>query len=164
MLKYDFIKVFGWANFRSLTIWTKTTIGASTLTSLKEPMKKVLRIMTRKFWSLSILVSLTSKILFCRKLFRQSNRSSPDSTKHRVDHQVRPQAQSISSSWWSLPGAEIHPPFLFWPNQFQDNIYHPESKFYSFKRVLCEMGEPYSTRQAQSSLNQWTFRAILAKS
>jgi alanine transaminase len=27
---------------------------------------------------------------------------------------------------------------------YQDNVYDPKSKFHSFKKVMTEMGEPYS--------------------
>ena len=28
--------------------------------------------------------------------------------------------------------------------KFQDNVYAEGSKFHSFKKVLCEMGKPYT--------------------
>ncbi|KAG5685019.1 hypothetical protein PVAND_014222 [Polypedilum vanderplanki] len=34
--------------------------------------------------------------------------------------------------------------FIFADEVYQDNIYAPDSKFFSFKKVLTEMGEPYS--------------------
>lgn len=40
--------------------------------------------------------------------------------------------------------------FLFADEVYQDNVYDPESKFFSFKKVLMEMGEPYSKMELAS--------------
>lgn len=43
--------------------------------------------------------------------------------------------------------------FLFADEVYQDNIYHEGSKFYSFKKVLTEMGEPYSSMELASFMS-----------
>ncbi|VDL87593.1 unnamed protein product [Nippostrongylus brasiliensis] len=40
--------------------------------------------------------------------------------------------------------AHRHRLFLMADEVYQDNIYAPGSKFYSFKKVMTEMGEPYN--------------------
>lgn len=40
------------------------------------------------------------------------------------------------------PGVRVTP--LLHPQVYQDNIYAKDSAFYSFKKVLSEMGPPYS--------------------
>lgn len=43
--------------------------------------------------------------------------------------------------------------FLFADEVYQDNIYAEGSKFYSFKKVLIEMGEPYSNMELASFMS-----------
>lgn len=43
--------------------------------------------------------------------------------------------------------------FLFADEVYQDNVYAPGSKFYSFKKVLTELGEPYSSMELASFMS-----------
>lgn len=43
--------------------------------------------------------------------------------------------------------------FIFADEVYQDNIYAPGSKFYSFKKVITEMGEPYSKMDMASFMS-----------
>nr|CAI5856952.1 unnamed protein product [Callosobruchus analis] len=43
--------------------------------------------------------------------------------------------------------------FIFADEVYQHNIYAPGSKFYSFKKVLIEMGEPYSKMELASFMS-----------
>lgn len=43
--------------------------------------------------------------------------------------------------------------FIFADEVYQDNIYAPGSKFYSFKKVLMEMGPPYSQMELASFMS-----------
>lgn len=43
--------------------------------------------------------------------------------------------------------------FLFADEVYQDNIYAPGSKFFSFKKVLMEMGEPYNQMELASFMS-----------
>ncbi|XP_030766053.1 alanine aminotransferase 1 [Sitophilus oryzae] len=43
--------------------------------------------------------------------------------------------------------------FVLADEVYQDNIYAPGSKFYSFKKVLMEMGEPYSSMELASFMS-----------
>lgn len=43
--------------------------------------------------------------------------------------------------------------FIFADEVYQDNIYATGSKFYSFKKVLVEMGEPYSSLELASFMS-----------
>jgi alanine transaminase len=36
---------------------------------------------------------------------------------------------------------------------YQDNVYDPNSKFHSFKKVLVEMGEPYHKMELASFMS-----------
>jgi hypothetical protein len=36
---------------------------------------------------------------------------------------------------------------------YQDNVYDPNSKFHSFKKVLVEMGEPYRKMELASFMS-----------
>jgi len=36
---------------------------------------------------------------------------------------------------------------------YQDNVYDPKSKFHSFKKVMAEMGEPYSKMELASFMS-----------
>ena len=36
---------------------------------------------------------------------------------------------------------------------YQDNVYDPKSKFHSFKKVMVEMGEPYSKMELASFMS-----------
>jgi alanine transaminase len=36
---------------------------------------------------------------------------------------------------------------------YQDNVYDPNSKFHSFKKVLVEMGEPYNKMELASFMS-----------
>uniref|UniRef100_A0A5S6QBY0 alanine transaminase n=1 Tax=Trichuris muris TaxID=70415 RepID=A0A5S6QBY0_TRIMR len=40
--------------------------------------------------------------------------------------------------------------FLFADEVYQDNVYDPDSKFHSFKKVMAEMGPPYSNMELAS--------------
>lgn len=43
--------------------------------------------------------------------------------------------------------------FILADEVYQDNIYATGSKFYSFKKVLVEMGEPYSSLELASFMS-----------
>lgn len=43
--------------------------------------------------------------------------------------------------------------FIFADEVYQDNVYEKESKFHSFKKVLTEMGEPYSKMDMASFMS-----------
>lgn len=43
--------------------------------------------------------------------------------------------------------------FIFADEVYQDNVYDPKSKFHSFKKVLVEMGEPYSKMELASFMS-----------
>jgi hypothetical protein len=40
-----------------------------------------------------------------------------------------------------------------WTQVYQDNVYDPNSKFHSFKKVLVEMGEPYHKMELASFMS-----------
>lgn len=49
--------------------------------------------------------------------------------------------------------AHKHKLFIFADEVYQDNVYDKDSKFYSFKRVLMEMGAPYNTLELASFMS-----------
>ncbi|XP_022919921.1 alanine aminotransferase 1 [Onthophagus taurus] len=49
--------------------------------------------------------------------------------------------------------AHKHNLFLLADEVYQDNVYDPNSKFHSFKKVLIEMGEPYSKMELASFMS-----------
>lgn len=42
--------------------------------------------------------------------------------------------------------AHAHKLFLFADEVYQENVYRPDQKFHSFKKVLAQLGEPYASR------------------
>ncbi|VVD04123.1 alanine aminotransferase 1 [Leptidea sinapis] len=49
--------------------------------------------------------------------------------------------------------ANKHNLFVFADEVYQDNVYDPNSKFFSFKKVMADMGEPYSKRELASFMS-----------
>lgn len=49
--------------------------------------------------------------------------------------------------------AHKHKLFIFADEVYQDNVYDKDSKFFSFKRVLKEMGEPYASMELASFMS-----------